>query len=269
MGQRVVRLVKIAAKLGVVGGAFCLLYPAQRLALWRGSSWAGRLPVYFHRLILACLGVRITLAGTPAPQRPLLLTANHVSWLDISLLGSHLPLSFIAKSEVKAWPVVGLFARLQRTIFIDRQRRQATASVSDEMGQRLSAGDCLLLFAEGTSSDGRRVLPFRSALLGGVRAALMTGSSREAITVQPVAIAYSGYRGLPMARRRLPAYAWYGDMELAPHLLNVLDDGMIDVTISFGEPHALTLDDDRKDIARRLETATRSMLHSAQHGRIA
>lgn len=133
MGQRIFRLVNIAAKLGIVGAAFCLLYPAQRLALWRGSSWAGRLPVYFHRLILACLGVRVTLEGTPSPQRPLLLTANHVSWLDISLLGSRLPLSFIAKSEVKTWPVVGLFARLQRTIFIDRQSRQATASVSDEM----------------------------------------------------------------------------------------------------------------------------------------
>lgn len=97
----------------------------------------------------------------------------------------------------------------------------------------------------------------------------MAGSSREAITVQPVAIAYSGYRGLPMARHRLPAYAWYGDMELAPHLLNVLDDGMIDVTISFGAPRALTLHDDRKDIARRLETATRTMLHSSHHGRVA
>lgn len=269
IGSRLWRAGKIAGKICLLAGAFILLYPGQRLALWRGSPWAGRLPMLFHRLALACLGVKITVEGTPSSERPLLLAANHVSWLDITLLGSLLPLSFIAKSEVAGWPVFGLFARLQRTIFIERQRRQATGTATQEIGQRLSAGDCLVLFAEGTSSDGRQILNFRSALLGGARAALMSGGHHPAITVQPVAMTYGGYRGLPIIRARLPTYAWYGDMALASHLLNVLEDGAVDVTISFGTAISFTLADDRKDIARRLEAATRTMFYRAQQGRSA
>lgn len=267
MAGRIWCSINISAKLAVIAAGFVLLYPLQLAALWRGSPIAGRLPVLFHRLILACLGVRITVQGTPASTRPLLLASNHVSWLDIALLGALLPVSFIAKSEVGAWPVIGLFARLQRTIFIERQRRQATGAAAGEIGRRLAAGDCLVLFAEGTSSDGNRVLPFRSALLGGVRQALLEASPRPAIAVQPVAIAYRGYRGIAMNRARRPAYAWYGDMELARHLLNVLADGVIDVTIAFGEPLDLSAGDDRKKAALSLEQASRSMLRHALHGR--
>lgn len=262
--QIILRAAFVAAVLAFL---FVLLYPFQRLLLWADAGAASRLPVMFHRAILALLGAKITVEGTPCLARPLLIVSNHSSWLDISLLGALFPLSFIAKSEVDGWPVIGLFARLQRTIFIERQRRHATGPVTAEIGGRLRNGDCLVLFAEGTSSSGERVLPFRSSLLGGVGKALLGDEARQSIMVQPLVIAYRGYRGLPMPRSKRPSFAWYGDMDLAPHLLGVMNDGQIDVTISFGAPRALTLADDRKKIARELEEASRDLLHRALHGR--
>lgn len=262
-GARILFVVSVLALL------FFLLYPAQRLILWTKRGDPGVIPVMFHRVIIRLLGIKISIEGQPSPQRPLLLASNHVSWLDISLMGALFPLSFIAKSEVDGWPVIGVFARLQRTIFIERQRRQATGAVTGEIGERLAAGDCLVLFAEGTSSEGSHVLPFRSSLLGGVRKALLADGKASSITVQPVAIAYQGYRGLPMNRARRPSYAWYGDMDLTPHLLGVIADGAIDVTIAFGEPLPLTLADDRKAAAQTLEQASRRLLHQALQGRAA
>ena len=265
--HQVIAIARVACIVVALTIVFFILYPAQRIALWCGLDIARHLPVWFHRAALALLGVKITILGTPLKDRPLLLASNHVSWLDISLLGSLFPLSFIAKSEVNAWPVIGVFARLQRTIYIERQRRHATGKTTHEIGERLSAGDCLVLFAEGTSSDGARVLPFKSSLLGGVRAALLTETSRQSIAVQPMAIAYRGYRGMPIDRCKRPTYAWYGDMELASHLFGVLADGAIDVAISFGEPMALGLRDDRKRAAQDLELAARALLHQALTGR--
>lgn len=263
------RGLRIAFVISVLALLFFLLYPAQRLILWTKRGDPGVIPVIFHRAIVRLLGIKIRVEGQPSPERPLLLAANHTSWLDISLMGALFPLSFIAKSEVDGWPVIGVFARLQRTIFIERQRRQATGPVAAEIGGRLKNGDCLVLFAEGTSSSGGRVLPFRSSLLGGVGKALLGDNVRQSIMVQPVAIAYQGYRGLPMNRARRPSYAWYGDMDLTPHLLGVIADGAIDVTIAFGEPLALTLSDDRKAAAQTLERAARRLLHQALQGRVA
>lgn len=100
------------------------------------------------------------------------MLSNHVSWLDIIVLGSLRPLSFVAKSEIAGWPVVGTLARLQRTVFIDRARRADTAAVNAAVARRLAGGDLIVLFAEGTTGDGTRLLPFRSSLVGAARAAL-------------------------------------------------------------------------------------------------
>ncbi|MFG3757146.1 lysophospholipid acyltransferase family protein, partial [Klebsiella pneumoniae] len=105
----------------------------------------------------------------------MLILSNHVSWLDIIVVTAVTPVVFVAKHEVASWPLFGWLAKLQRTIFIERERRQKTGAVAREMGDRLTGGDTVVLFAEGTSSDGNRILPFRSALIGSVHHAL--GSS--------------------------------------------------------------------------------------------
>jgi 1-acyl-sn-glycerol-3-phosphate acyltransferase len=132
------------------------------------------------------------------------------------------PVSFVAKREVNGWPFFGSLARLQRTVFVDRDRRHKTGEARDEMLERLEDGDILVLFAEGTSTDGARVMPFKSSFFA---AAAMTK-----VPVQPVTLAYSGHWGLPMNRRARPLYAWYGDMDLGPHLWEALASGPIEVT---------------------------------------
>lgn len=220
------------------------------------SRYATRLPVAYHRLVCALLGVRVTVHGAMAERRPLLLAVNHVSWLDISVLGSIAPLSFIAKSEVAGWPVFGWLAKLQRSVFVDRKRRTHTGKVNREIADRLAAGDVMVLFAEGTSSDGNRILPFRSALLGAVHEQAGNGTD-PTINVQPVALVYTRLCGLPMGFQHRPVVAWHGDVDLAPHLWRLLKSGTIDVTLAFAEPISLAAAADRKKVAGAAEHAVR------------
>jgi 1-acyl-sn-glycerol-3-phosphate acyltransferase len=227
---------------------------------------AHRLPVHFHRLARRALGVRVRIVGQPASARPLLIAANHVSWLDIVVIGSLMPVSFVAKSEVARWPVFGTFARLQRSVFVDRERRGRTAETATEIAARLSAGDAMVLFAEGTTSDGAVVLPFRSALVGAARAAIDAGGHSH-VFVQPLAIAYTHLHGLPLGRTWRPLVAWTGDVDLVPHLLALAREGAVDVTVRFGDPIAFDRDGDRKRVTAGAETSVRRMMSEALLGR--
>ena len=198
-----------------------------------------------------------SVVGEVSRQGPLLIASNHVSWLDILVLSSVAPLSFVAKREVAGWPFFGSLARLQRTVFVDRERRHATRGARDEMRERLEAGDILVLFAEGTSGDGRSVLPFKSAFFG--------AAETPGVLVQPVTLAYRGHRNLPMNRRLLPFYAWYGDMELAPHLLGALRAGPIEVTVVCHPPVSPGGELSRKALARHAEEEVRRGLVLALH----
>lgn len=239
-------------------GALTLpLMPLQQLFLWFCPRLARVFPMYYHRVVCRILGVRVTVAGHRPERGPLLIASNHVSWLDIVVLSSVAPVSFIAKKEVGAWPFFGSLARLQRTVFVDRDRRHATGGARDEMRERLQAGDALVLFAEGTSGDGRCVLPFKSAFFG--------AAETPGVLVQPVTLAYRGHRGLPMTRRLLPTYAWYGDMDLVPHLLGAARSGPIEVMVIWHQPLSLTGERSRKALARHSEEEVRRGLVQALH----
>jgi lyso-ornithine lipid O-acyltransferase len=233
----------------------CVLLAVQWLALRYRWGLAHTLPVVFHRMVCALLRVRIKQIGEPNPRRPLLIVSNHSSWLDITVLSTLMPLSFIAKAEVATWPVFGTFARLQRSIFIDRQRRQATGAANAAIAERLADGDAIVLFAEGTTSDGNRVLPFRSALLGAARDAIAVSDSH--VMVQPLAIGYPRRAGLPLARADRPSIAWYGDMDLVPHLIAIMQGPPIDAVAVWGEPISFDRDSDRKAVTRLAEQAVR------------
>src|SRR6478735_4349292 len=204
------------------------------LALRFGWPILHRLPMSFHRMFLRLFGVRVVERGSPPGDVPTLVVSNHVSWLDIPVIGSLHPLSFIAKSEVENWPVVGLLAKLQRSVFIDRQRRKATAEVNDALAHRLVKGEAIVLFAEGTTGDGNRLLPFRSSLVGAAQAALASDSV-ERVFLQPLAITYTRRNGLPVTRRERPFIAWYGDMDLGPHLKLFIRGIPLDVVVTWGE----------------------------------
>lgn len=239
--------------------------PVQWVALKLNLPLLRTLPVWFHRTVLKILGIRVQTIGAPAAhERPLLFVSNHNSWLDIVVLGSTVPLVFIAKAEIARWPLFGTFARLQRSIFVDRAKRHGTGQVNKSIANTLANGDPVVLFGEGTSSDGNRVLQFRSALLGGLRDAMEENGRGF---VQPVAIAYCKFHGIPMGRQHRPVAAWYGDMDLIPHLLRVLRDGRIDVTLAYGKALEVAHKDDRKALSRKLETAVRRLASLSLAGR--
>lgn len=233
-----------------------VLIPLQWLAVKAGLSVQTKLPHLWHVIAIRLVGIRIRQVGEPEPTRPLLIAANHTSWVDIAVVGSLMPLSFIAKSEVAGWPVFGLLAKLQRTVFVNRTRRTDTVRVADEIAQRMAAGDAMVLFAEGTSNDGNKVLPFRSALLG---AATRVLGEDDTVWVQPLSIAYQSLHGLPMGRQFRPHVAWYGDMELAGHLWRVFAEGALDVVVVWGKPVLVNASTDRKALTRELEEAVRAM----------
>jgi lyso-ornithine lipid O-acyltransferase len=174
---------------------------------------------------------------------------------------------FVAKQEVASWPLFGLLARLNRTVFVNRNQRQKTADVNAEIARRLAGGDPVVLFGEGTSSDGNRVLEFRSALIGAARDALEGAEHSGRIWIQPLSIAYTGMLGLPLGRQHRPLVAWYGDFELAPHFATLVDRGGIDVTVTWGAPVPFDENSDRKVITRVLETDVRHMTTLALRGR--
>lgn len=245
---------RLGVTVTVLAGLTVALMPLQKIAIRRNWPLAARLPYVWQRVARRLLGLRVRVEGTPA-NPPLLIAANHVSWLDITLLGSVLPVSFISKSEIASWPVAGLLARLQRTVFIDRNRRSAAGAAVQSIGQRVGAGDVMVLFAEGTTGDGNRVLPFRSALLG----AAATGP----VTVQPVALAYERIRGVPVGMVDRPRIAWYGDMDFVPHFRKLASLGTVDAVVRFGEPIALV---DRKQAAEASYQSVRGMLEEIRRG---
>lgn len=234
------------------------LMPVQRLLVAAGSRHARTFPHWYHRRLASIIGLKVKCVGE-RPSQACLIAANHVSWLDIPVLSAALPVSFIAKQEVAGWGIFGSLARLQRSVFINRERRHTTAESRDEIQERLKAGDTLVLFAEGTSTDGNRVLPFRSSFFASAEA--------DGLIVQPVTLAYDGHWGLPMTRRRRPFYAWYGDMELPGHLWEALVAGPIEVTVIFHPPMTVSAVGGRKVLARRAEDAVRKGLIEALSGR--
>lgn len=262
--SRLLDRLRMGAVLAVVGLVTAIGIPLQWVSLRLRLPMRRTIPALYHRILLRLIGVRVRVHGAPAAGRPLLVLANHASWLDIPVVGSLTPLFFVAKSEVAGWPVIGLLARFQRTVFVDRQRRHATGAVNREIASRLHEGDPVVLFAEGTSSDGNRVLPFRTALVGAVREAF---AATEEVVVQPLAIAYVRLQGVPMGRRHRVVAAWFGDMSLAPHLLDVLRHGALDVEVTFGAPQKLDAAHDRKSVTRACESAVRDMCALSLAGR--
>lgn len=257
------RIVVVAALLVLLT---LVLWPLQSLAIRRRWALARRLPLLWHRLACPVVGLRVAVRGEPAPGRPLLLVANHQSWSDILALGHVMPLSFIAKAEVRGWPAFGLLARLQRTVFVERAERQRTGRQADAIAERLAEGDAMVLFAEGTTSDGNRVLPFKTALFGAAQAALKR-SGAATVAVQPVALAYLRANGLPLGRYGRPLVGWPGDVALGPHLLRFLKEGAVDVDVCFGPPILFDAASDRKAVARACETAVARLLAEALTGR--
>ncbi len=172
----------------------------------------------------------------------MVFVSNHSSWLDVPVLGGRLDAAFVAKTEVGGWPVINLVARLGRTEFVSRQRSRL-ASERDAMRARVERGDNLILFPEGTTSDGSRVMPFRSTFF-----AIAEGANPPLI--QPVSVVYDRLAGLPAGRSSRPLFAWYGDMDIASHFWRLAQNRGLRATVLLHRPIDPRDYSDRKALAR-------------------
>ncbi|MFN4087625.1 MAG: lysophospholipid acyltransferase family protein [Alphaproteobacteria bacterium] len=242
-----------------------VLMPVQAALVATRSRHAVRLPTFYHRLCWRILGIEVDVRGAMSGIRPTLFTCNHSSYLDIMVLGGLIPGCFVSKAEVANWPLFGQLARLQRTVFIERQARRA-ADHRDALQRRLEAGDNLILFPEGTSSDGNRVLPFKSALFS-VAERRVDGAP---LAVQPVSIAYARLDGMPVGYMLRPLFAWYGDMDLAPHLWRMAGCGRLTVVVEFHPVVSIGDWSTRREMAaacgRRVAAGLAAALHGAAGG---
>lgn len=233
--------------------ALALLAPPQ-IILMHVPRWRFILPRVFFRFMLALLSVRVSVTG-PLPEiasktgqkSGTLLVANHVSWFDVALIGAILPVTFMAKSEVKAWPLFGQLAWLNNTLFVTRRIGRHTLHETNALSARLVRGEIVVLFAEGTSSDGLRVLPFKSSFF-----AVCEGDKGTTIAVQAMSLAYMRRHNMALGRRQRMAYGWIGDMTLLPHFVKIFAGPPLGVDLLFhpAVPHEQA--PDRKTLARTL-----------------
>lgn len=258
---------RAAAILGGFGAITLPLMPVQAALLRISLPLARKFPHWYHRQVCRLLGIRLHVEGRIVENAPVLVVANHVSWLDIPVLSAVAPLSFVAKKEVGTWPFVSSLARLQRSVFIDRTRRTAVGQTTNEIIERLKSGDTIVLFAEGTSSDGNRVLPFKTPLFAAVKPTLANGHTEVGACVQTLTIAYTHLHGIPLSRTRRSLVGWYGDMEMASHAWELLKAGPLDAKIHISPPVPLSDFTDRKELARYTEAVIRQSLAKLLHGR--
>ncbi len=238
------------------------LMPVQAILILAGSRFVGRFPRFYHRLCCRVLGIELRLRGEISPTHPTLFVANHLSYLDIAILGATIDGCFVAKREIAGWPFFGWLAKLARTVFIERRVSRVHVD-RDEVARRLDAGDNLILFAEGTSSDGTHLRPFKSSLLSVAE----RNVDHKPLVVQPVTLAYTRLDGMPIGRQWRALFSWYGDMELLPHLWALIALGRITAELQFHAPVTLAALGSRKALADYCERAIGSGLSAANSGR--
>jgi 1-acyl-sn-glycerol-3-phosphate acyltransferase len=241
-----------------------LLLPVQLVAVGLDLDLARRLPVLYHRGNLKLFRVDLVVEGASSRDHPTLFVANHCSYFDIPVLASLIPGSFVAKAEIRGWPLLGLLARLQRSVFIDR-RIGATRGARDEIHRRLSVGHDLILFPEGTTGDGNRLLGFRSALFS----VADPGLAGSGLAVQPVTLAYTHQNGMPIGHANRARFAWFGDMPLLSHFWGLIRAGRLTVRVRFHPVVDAARFASRKALAAHCFEVIAGGLESALRGRTA
>ncbi|NKC16841.1 MAG: 1-acyl-sn-glycerol-3-phosphate acyltransferase [Gammaproteobacteria bacterium] len=251
--RAVMRLLALATMFALLPGPLLLvnrIYPRWRFALLR---------CFFRTVVYIC-GLRLRVSG-PAPDPGALLVANHVSYLDIVVLGATVNASFVSKAEVAKWPAIGFLSSAAGTVFIDRRARYAGEHVA-ALSARLSRGESLVVFPEGASSDGSGVLPFKSTLFGVVCAA-----HDAATVVQPLTLCYgSRCHDQPMTPQYRDTYAWYGgddDADFVPHAWRMLCGPGSQVEVRFHPPMLACAETDRKFLAAECQAAVAAGIRAA------
>ena len=213
------------------------------------AHWGARrgLAVMAWRLLLRSFGIKVVVHGAPMPAAGTLYVANHISWTDIPVLGLVTRAAFVAKDDIRGWPVIGRLTTEYGCVFVERERRGRAAAQAAELASHLEAERGLVLFPEGTTGLGDGVLPFRSSLF-----ALVPGIGEGTARVQPITLRYTHGDGTAFSPQDQRRIAWIGDDELLPHALHLAGMGRIRAEVWFEEPIEAG---DRKALARACEAS--------------
>jgi len=231
---------------GIVTLALIRLFEKPIFGLRRPLG--GYIPAIVSRLSLRVMGIRFQTKGTPMRTGGAVV-ANHSSWLDIFTLNAKNPVFFVSKAEVARWLGIGFIAKIAGTVFIARDRKEAAAQKT-VFEDCLSAGQKLLFFPEGTSTDALRVLPFKSTLF----AAFFADGLREHMNIQPVTVNYHAPEGMDSR-----FYGWWGDMEFGAHMLQMLAAARHGhVEVIYHDPVSVADFANRKALAAATEISVRS-----------
>lgn len=244
--RRLRAIVRASLVLGVTAVCYSIfvLGRLSRLA-GAGHGWRNGWFRRWARAVCRLIGIRTRGVGTP-PQDALIVS-NHVSYIDIILIASYVDAVFVAKAEVADWPFIGTVCKGIDTIFIDRQSKRDVVAVGEEMEKRLASGLGVVVFPEGTSSNGEAVLPFKPSLL--------EVAARDAVPVHYATVHYSVPDGEPPAT---DSVAWWGDMEFAPHVWDLMKLREVSAEVMFGDEPIV--DRDRKQLAAKLQKAVEHQL---------
>ncbi|MFT5209957.1 MAG: 1-acyl-sn-glycerol-3-phosphate acyltransferase [Flavobacterium sp.] len=208
----------------------------------------------FHRGILKCFNIECVTKGNLHQDVPTLYVSNHISYLDIFVLGSKVPGKYIAKAEVAKWPLFGFLAKLQDTLFIERRGRKVGSQI-EQIQQHLLKGNNLVLFPEGTSNIGTFVAPFHSSFF--------QSADHKEITIQPITVVYTHYKDQMMDRQQRDFYAWYKPRKILSHFINGLGLGQGRANLIFHTPVKLHEFESRKACSFHCENEIRKGLLTA------
>jgi lyso-ornithine lipid O-acyltransferase len=232
-----------------------VLIQTPLLAFYRGPA-SYLVPMVWHKAARRIFGVKMIVEGKPVRGKQVIYVSNHLSYIDIPVLGSLVYASFVGRGDVAKWPGWGYFGRMQQTVYISRDRHEiieARNSIQERIAERKN----LVIFAEGTSSDGSKILPFKSGFFS---LALENPTGRP-LLVQPVTISLLEVDGKPVSDVARDLYAWHGDMTLPPHIWRLAGLKGAKVLVRFHAPRDAAEYSDRKalcadchnDVTRGLE----------------
>lgn len=206
------------------------------------------IPQLWHRGVCKIIGLKVEIIGTPVKNRQVIYVGNHISYLDINVVGSCLPASFIAKEDIAHWPIFGYLATVQQTAFISKNPR-AAKQVTNSLGRMVSEGKSLILFPEGQVSSGEQILPFKSSLFS-----LAFTNSGEVLPLQPMVIQLVQTNGNPrnvaLSEQDRNVYAWHSDKLFAQHFWNFLGHRGALIRLIFGETITPEPGQDRKILSK-------------------
>lgn len=242
--SNVYKNIRAARKIVTMLGFTVICIPVQSLFIKLPGSPKINFARFYWRTVARILGVDFRIFGkieeeqkqskVDGKKRPVIYVLNHTSWLDITVAGGLLPAAFVAKEEVGSWPVVSTLCRLGRVLFVSRQR-QSTVKEQQTMEKRLEDGGSLILFPEGTSTEGSHLSPFLSSFFV-LAKPISKNIAYEIPIIQPVSVVYDRLGMLPVNRLRRPICSWYGDMELTPHLWDFCKWSGMRASIIFHKP---------------------------------